>query len=130
MRNGTQIRSQTADKTIPVVTLVDRRASAPSAPREYVFQVDLEDMLYPSVVTMGTSGAFHRLLKRSGAGGMSLPLRHASIADGLVAEAEFVALKAMHHAQVRVFTLVPIDAVEMAVATYGRRPVRERPFGP
>ena len=67
-----------------IVTLVDRRPSAPSAPREWLLQADLEDILYPSVLSMGTAGAFYRLLKRAGAGGMSLSLRHASIAGGLL----------------------------------------------
>ncbi|MDC0526000.1 hypothetical protein OAO87_03280, partial [bacterium] len=112
---------QTVDKRMHIVTLVDRRPSAPSAPREWLFQ--LEDLLYPSVVTMGTAGAFYRLLKRSAAGnGMALSLRNMCIAAGIVTEAEFAALKALLGPRVRVLTLVPIDAVEMALATYGRTP--------
>ena len=64
------------DKRMKIVTLVDRRPSAPSAPREWLLQADLEDVLYPSVLSMGTAGAFYRLLKRAGAGGMSMSLRH------------------------------------------------------
>ena len=104
------------DKEMRIVTLRDRRPSAPFAPREWLFQAELEDVFYPSVITMGTAGAFYRLLKRSQAGnGMALALRHASIAAGLVTESEFNALKDMLHSQVRVFTLVPIDAVPMAM---------------
>ena len=113
------------EKRMRIVTLAGRRPSAPSAPREWLFQTDLEDLLYPSVLTMGTAGAFYRLLNRSGGTGMSLPLRRNSVAGGLVTEGEFDALKAMHHASVRVFTLVPLDAAAMAVATYGSTPASE-----
>ena len=123
LRDALRVRDRIVDKRLEIVTLVDRRPSAPSAPREWLFQVDLEDLLYPSVVTIGTTGAFYRLLKRSAAGnGMAMPLRHTSISAGLVTETEFNALKALLSARVRVFTLVPIDAVEMALATYGRTP--------
>ena len=105
LRDALRIGDRIVDKRVTIVTLVDRRPSAPSAPREWLFQVDLEDLLYPSVVTMGTAGAFYRLLKRSAAGnGMAMPLRHATIATGLVTEAEFNALKALLDARVRVFT--------------------------
>ena len=123
LRDALRIRERIVDKRVAIVTLVDRRPSAPSAPREWLFQVDLEDLLYPSVMALGTAGAFYRLLKRSAAGnGMAMPLRRTSIAAGLITEAEFNALKALLHVQVRVFTLVPMDAVEMALATYGRTP--------
>ena len=56
---------------------------------------------------------------------MALPLRRSSIAAGLVTEAEFEALKARLHPQVRAFTLVPIPAVQMALATYGSTPASE-----
>ena len=107
--------------TMHVVTLADHRPSAPAAPREWLFQSQLEDVLYPSVLTMGTAGAFYRLLLRSGAGGMSLSLRRNSVAANLT-EPEFDALKALLHTGVRVFTLVPLDAVTTALATYGRAP--------
>ena len=74
---------------------------------------------------MGTAGAFYRLLKRSGASGMALPLRHASIAANLVSEAEFSELKAFVHSGVRAFTLVPINAVASAIAMYGSTPASE-----
>ena len=46
-------------KTFAILTLPDRRPSAPSpAPREWLLQMDLEDLLYPSVTALGTSGAF------------------------------------------------------------------------
>ena len=43
----------------------------------------------------------------------------------MVTEAEFQALKAMQYAHVRVFTLVPLDAVGLVVATYGCTPTSE-----
>ena len=118
LRSVLRVGHQTVDKRMHIVTLVDRRPSAPSAPREWLFQAELEDLLYPSVVTMGTAGAFYRLLKRSAAGnGMALSLRNMCIAAGIVTEAEFAALKALLGPRVRVFTLVPIDAVARAMAT-------------
>lgn len=71
----------------------------------------MEDVLYPSAVTMGTTGALYRLLNRCGARGMALPLRRTSIAAGHVTEGEFEQLKALCHPGVRVFTLVPMGAV-------------------
>ena len=108
-----------------IVTLVDRRPSAPAVAQEWLFQTELEDLLYTSAITHGTVGAFYRLLKRSAAGGMALPLRRASVTSGLVTEGEFDALKAFLHSGVRVFTLVPIDAVARAMATYGPTPASE-----
>lgn len=113
-------------KRMKVATLADRRKTLPSELQEWLFQTDLEDLLYPSV-TSGTNSAFYRLLGRSEAGnGMTLPLRRSSVATGLVTEAEFNALKARMHSQVRVyFTLVPTSAVQMALATYGSTPASE-----
>ena len=104
-----------------IVSLVDRRSNPPSPPKEWMFQAELEDLLYPSALTLGTTGAFYRLLGRSDAGhSMALPLRRNSVAAGLVTDEEFDAMKALHHINVRVFTLVPIAAIRMALATYGR----------
>ena len=73
VRDAMKIGSRTVNKALRVVTLVDRRTSAPpAAPCEWLFQADIEDLLYPSVLTMGTAGALYRLLKRAGAGGMSV----------------------------------------------------------
>ena len=111
-------------KDVNVITLVDRRVDPPPPPQEWLFQTDLEELLYPA--TDGTNGAFYRLLNRSDAGrGKALSLRRASIAAGLLTEAEFDVLKELLHAQVRVFTLVPLDAVGMALATYGYTPASE-----
>ena len=40
-------------------------------------------------------------------------------------DGEFTALKALFHSGVRVFTLVPVSAVAMALATYGSTPASE-----
>ena len=108
-----------------IVTLVDRRPSVPAAAQEWLFQTELEDLLYASAITHGTVGAFYRLLKRSAVGGMTLPLRRTSVTSGLVTEGEFDALKDFLHSMVRVFTLVPIDAVAQAMAIYGPFPASE-----
>ena len=113
-------------KEMKVVTLVDRRVNPPPPPQEWLFQTDLEDLLYPATTTDGTNGAFYRLLNRSDAGrGKALSLRRASIAAGMLTEAEFDTLKGLLHTQVRVFTLVPLEAVGMALATYGCTPASE-----
>ena len=114
-------------KQINVVTLIDRRViDPPAAPQEWLFQTDLEDLLYPSAMTDGTNGAFYRLLNRSGVGrGRALSLRRASVAAGILTEAEFAAFKDLLHCQVRVFTLVPLEAVGMALMTYGCTPASE-----
>ena len=108
------------NKAIRIVSLLDRRPNAPSLPVRWLLQTDLEDLLYPSVITQGTTGAFYRLLHRSGiASGVTLPLRRNSIDAGLINAAEFADLKALFHVQVRVFTLVPVSSVGQALATYG-----------
>ena len=87
-----RVGHQSVGKRVHIVTLVDRRPSAPSAPLEWLFQTELEDVLYPSVMSMGTAGAFYRLLKRSAAGnGMALSLRNTCITAGIVTEVEFTA---------------------------------------
>jgi hypothetical protein len=114
-------------KRMRVVTLADRRTIPPSAPQEWLFQSDLEDVLYPDALTLGTTGAFYRLLRRSEAGnGASLPLRRNCAGEqGLVTDAEFDTMKALLHSGVRAFTLVPIQAVAMALASYGPTPASE-----
>ena len=113
-------------KQVKVVTLIDKRIAPPGAAQEWLFQADVESLLYPATAVDGTNGAFYRLLDRSDAGrGASLSLRRASVAANLVTDAEFEALKAMQHANVRVFTLVPVDAVGMALTTYGSTPTSE-----
>ena len=90
------------NKTMHIITMVDRRTSPPAPPIEWMLQAELEDLLYPSVITMGTSGAFYRLLGRSPAGNnMTLSLRRNSVAAELVTEDEFTALKALMHTGVR-----------------------------
>ena len=40
-----------------------------------MLQVDLEDLIYASVISAGTAGAFYRLLKRSRAQARQRPMR-------------------------------------------------------
>ena len=92
-------------KQLKIITLVDRRADHPPLPQEWLFQSDLEDLLYPA--TDGTNGAFYRLLNRSEAGrGKALSLRHASVAAGLLTAAEFDALKALLQCDQKNFTTI------------------------
>ena len=108
------------DLEMQVVKLIDRRATPPSDPTDWMLQTELEDLLYPSVMTTGTNGAFYRLLERANvAKGSALPLRRNSIDAGLVTGGEFIELKGLFHQQVRAFTLVPLDAVSAALACYG-----------
>ena len=52
-----------------LVTLVDRRPSQVSNPQEWLFQKQVEDVLFPESFRLKTNGAFYRLLKRSAARG-------------------------------------------------------------
>ena len=107
---------------LKVVTLADRRTTPPSPPKEWLFQATLEGLLFPATRTNGTNGTFYRLLGRSQAGNdITLPIRRASIASGTITELEFAGLKALLDApQARVFTLVPLDAVPLVLAAFGR----------
>jgi hypothetical protein len=106
------------DMRMRIVTLPDRRTTPPSAPIEWMFKIELEELLYCSAIVHGTSGAVYRLLKRSGAD-TGLTLRSISIQAGLVTASEFAELKALLHTGVRVMTLVALTNVETALATYG-----------
>ena len=44
-------------KHMKVATLTDRRTAPPSEPQEWLFQTDLKDLLYPSVMDNGTNSA-------------------------------------------------------------------------
>ena len=46
-------------KQVKIVTLVDKRIAPPGAAQEWLFQADLENMLYPSAAVNGTNGAFY-----------------------------------------------------------------------
>ena len=79
-----------------------------------MFQTELETLLFDSEV-IGTTGAFYRLLNRSGVGALALPLRRASVGEGLLSNEEFDALRGLLHSGVRRFTLVPVAAIGAAV---------------
>eukprot|EP00966_Prymnesium_polylepis_P208586 4832644-Prymnesium_polylepis.1 len=62
----------------------------------------------------------YRLLHRSGVGHRSLSLKKSCISDGLVTHAEFDWLHEHLGGGVHSFTLVPLDALQTAIETYGR----------
>ena len=107
-------RTVTLDRhTFTIVTFTDRRPSSQSSqPVEMMFQAQLERYLFRQEA-IGQTGAFYRLLQRAGVGGRSLALRRASVAQGLLSDDEFDDLRDMLHTGFRVFTLVPMDAVQV-----------------
>ena len=106
---------------LTVITFIDRRA--PNAQEgEFLPQFQLERLLFGNGPT-GTTGAFYRLLQRAGVGDRSVAFRRASVADGLLSAAEFDNLKVLlDNDRLRVFTLVPLDAVQSAITTIGPIP--------
>ena len=102
-----------ARQTLHIVTFSDRRPSAASAqPTEMLFQAEVERLIFGQEA-IGQTGAMYRLLQRASVGGRALALRRASVAQGLLSDAEFDDLRAMLHSGFRVFTLVPMDAVQV-----------------
>eukprot|EP00966_Prymnesium_polylepis_P020557 472881-Prymnesium_polylepis.1 len=61
----------------------------------------------------------YRLLHRSGVGHRAMSLKKSCIAEGLVTQAEFDWLHEHLGGDVRSFTLVPLDALQTAIETYG-----------
>ena len=102
---------------VSVVTLVDRRQDTPGEPQNWVFQRDIESVLYGNGYCQKT-GAVYRLLRRSGVGPSSLPLKKACIQQGLVTEDEFNWLQE-HLVDVRSFTLIPLEALNTALSAFG-----------
>ena len=99
--------------TFTIVTFYDRRLSSQSTqPMEMMFQAQLERYLFRQEA-IGQTGAFYRLLQRAGLGGRSLALRRSSVAQGLLSDEEFDELRNVLHTGFRVFTLVPMDAVQV-----------------
>ena len=106
-------------RTLHVVTYTDRRPSSQQTqPTEWMFQAEVERLLF-SQEEIGQTGALYRLLNRAGAGGRAIALRRSSVSQGLLSDAEFDALRALVHTGFRLFTLVPLDAVQAAVAVFG-----------
>ena len=112
-----------ASTSLHIVTFTDRRAQSNTV--DFLFQSELERLLFGGHEPLGTTGACYRLLARAGVGDQSLPLRRTSVAQGLLSEQEYNALRGMLHPGVRAFTLVPIEAVQQAIHCFGQTPVSE-----
>jgi hypothetical protein len=89
----------------------------PAEPTVWAFQRQVEVSLYANYQT---SGAMYRLLHRSGVGHRALSLKKSCIAEGLVTQSEFDWLHEHLGGGARSFTLVPLDALQTAIETYGR----------
>ena len=107
---------------LTIVTLIDRRDGASGSPEEWAYQLELENYLYSN---WQTKGSFFKLLARAGADGQSLCLRRKAVEEGLVSDAELVALRNVVNPAARAFTLVPLGAIERALTTYGKTPRAE-----
>ena len=112
-----------------VIQLRDRRQGLGDPIQEWCFQTELENYLYSN---WQTKGSFFKLLSRAGADGQSLCLRRKAVEEGLVTDknlktldAEFIAMRNAVNPAARAYTLVPTDAIERALATYGKSPRAE-----
>ena len=103
---------------VSVICLLDRRDDGSTEPCEWTFQRQVEAALYGNGYSQQT-GAVYRLLQRSGAGGRSLPLKKASIRQGIVTHEEFDWMYS-HLRDVRSFTLIPVDALRVALSVFGQ----------
>ena len=111
-----------ANRRIAVISFIDRRPSNANPQwGEFIAQYQLEGLLYGG--NSSTTGAVYRLLKRAGVGDLSLALRRASVAEGLLSDQEFDQLKVLlDNDWLRSFTLIPLNAVQVAMATFGPAP--------
>ena len=110
------------NETFHIITLPDRRpTSGSSQPTKWLYQMCVESFLYHhDDAASRTTGAFYRLLQRTpGAAGRALCLRNASIATGLITDAEWGVLREPFQACVRVLTLIPVDIAVKAIAVFG-----------
>ena len=118
-----------AKQTIRIFTLPDRRSFAgASQPLKWMYQIDLESVLYENNDETNTksTGAVYKLLQRTpGAKGRALCLRSKSVADGLVSQAEWEALREPLHAGVRSLTLIPVDVAVKAATVFGETEASE-----
>ena len=88
-----------ADHALDVITFYDRRSSTTASLQvEFLAQYQLEALLFRT--HFNTTGAVYRLLKRAGVGSSALALRRASVADGLLSDAEFDQLKVLLDAKI------------------------------
>ena len=76
-----------------------------------MLQSELANYLYGNHTT---KGSLFRLLARSGADGQSMCLRRRQVDEGLVTDVEYIRMRDLIHPGVRAFTIVPMDAIEMA----------------
>eukprot|EP00966_Prymnesium_polylepis_P041497 963190-Prymnesium_polylepis.2 len=117
---GTLVRQGVASGiSVSLISLLDRRSNAPSEPTVWAFQREIEAALYGNDYA---SGAVYRLLHRREVGARSLPLKKACIADDLITESEFEWIHDHLGGGVRSlpsFTLIPLDALQTAIETYG-----------
>ena len=109
------------NETFHIFTLPDRRPTAGSSqPIKWLYQMCVESFLYHHEDEARGTGAFYRLLQRTpGAAGRALCLRNASIAKGLITDAEWGVLREPFQACVRVLTLIPVDIAVKAITVYG-----------
>ena len=110
------------NETFHIITFPDRRpTSGSSQPTKWLYQMCVESFLYHhDDAASRTTGAFYRLLERTpGAAGRALCLRNASIAKGLITDAEWGVLREPFQACVRVLTLIPVDIAVKAITVYG-----------
>ena len=107
---------------LTVVQLHDRRQSLAAPIQQWCFQSELENYLYAN---WQTKGSFFKLLSRAGADGLSLCLRRKAVEEGLVTDAEFIAMRNVVSPAARAYTLVPAEAIERALTTYGKTPRAE-----
>ena len=106
---------------IQVFTIPDRRPTASSSlPIKWMYQMDLECVLYNDDNETRSTGAAYRLLQRTpGAAGRALCLRKRSIHEGLINEAEWDLLREPLDKSVRMLTLVPVDTAVKAATVFG-----------
>ena len=110
--------------TLTVVQFADRRDAAHNMEVEFLFQSQLEQLLF-GCAPYATTGACYRLLARAGVGGRALSLRRASVVQELLSAHEYDDLRGVLHSGVRSFTLVPVEAVQEALCCFGQTPVTQ-----
>ena len=105
--------------SLDVISLTDRRPGAGAEPQEYCYQRALEAALYNNPFDQKTTGAVYSLLRRCGLGHHALPLKKASIAEGLITTQEYNWLYA-RIGNVRSFSFVPLHTIRQCLGVLGR----------
>ena len=105
--------------SLSVIKLADRRTGATAEPQEHCYQRALEAALYNTTFDQQTTGAVYRLLHRAGVGQHTLPLKKASVAAGLITQAQYNWLYSQL-GKVRSFSLIPLHAIRVALGVFGR----------